>query len=112
MLKAQLTQQGYVVEMVASRASARGRVDALVAVAAEPTGQMDVSAYGQANTATTAVLNVNVFEMKSGRELSGFSESIVYTGLAAKGQAEEAVQEMAPKIESRLREYRPGSTRY
>ena len=112
MLKAQLTQQGYVVEMVASRASARGRVDALVTVAAEPTGQMDVSAYGQANTATTAVLNVNVFEMKSGRELSGFSESIVYTGLAAKGQAEEAVQEMAPKIESRLREYRPGSTRY
>lgn len=112
MLKAQLTQQGYVVEMVASRASARGRVDALVTVAAEPTGQMDVSAYGQSNTATTAVLNVNVFEMKTGRELSDFSESIVYTGLAAKGQAEEAVQEMAPKIESRLREYRPGSTRY
>jgi len=112
MLKAQLTQQGYVVEMVASRASARGRVDALVAVAAEPTGQMDVSAYGQSNTATTAVLNVNVFEMKSGRELSGFSESIVYTGLAAKGQAEEAVQEMTPKIESRLREYRSGSGRY
>ncbi|HZT55090.1 MAG TPA: protein kinase [Burkholderiaceae bacterium] len=112
MLKAQLTQQGYVVEMVASRASARGRVDALVSVAAEPTGQMDVSAYGQANTATTAVLNVNVYEMKSGRELSGSSESIVYTGLAAKGQAEEAVQEMAPKIESQLRQYRPGSSRY
>ncbi|MFT3790492.1 MAG: serine/threonine-protein kinase [Rudaea sp.] len=112
MLKAQLTEQGYVVEMVASRASARGRVDALVIVAAEPTGQMDVSAYGQANTATTAVLNVNVFEMKTGRELSDFSESIVYTGLAAKGQAEEAVQEMAPKIEPRLRAYRPGSARY
>ena len=112
MLKAQLTQQGYVVEMVASRASARGRVDALVAIAAQPTGEMDVSAYGQSNTATTAVLNVNVFEMKTGRELSDFSESIVYTGLAAKGQAEEAVREMAPKIESRLREYRPGAARY
>ena len=89
-----------------------GRVDAVVIVHARPAGAQNISFYGQSDTMKTAQLNVTVYDVQGQHKLGpGWSENVNFTGLSAKNQAEEAVQEIAPKVESTLVEYRPGKSR-
>ena len=86
-----------------------GRVDAVVVVHARPVGAQNISYYGQNDTMNTAQLNVNVYAVQGQHKLgSGWSENVNFTALSAKNQAEEAVHEIAPQVESILVEYKPG----
>ena len=89
-----------------------GRVDAVVVVHARPVGAQNISYYGQNDTMNTAQLNVNVYAVQGQHKLgSGWSENVNFTALSAKNQAEEAVHEIAPQVESILVEYKPGRNR-
>ena len=89
-----------------------GRVDAVVIVHARPVGAQNIAYYGQSDTMNTAQLNVSVYAVQGKHKLgSGWSENVNFTALSAKNQAEEAVQGIAPQVESVLVEYRPGRTR-
>ncbi|HEY8010293.1 MAG TPA: protein kinase [Rudaea sp.] len=89
-----------------------GRVDAVVVVHARPVGAQNISYYGQNDTMNTAQLNVNVYAVHGQHKLgSGWSENVNFTALSAKDQAEEAVHEIAPQVESILVEYKPGRNR-
>ena len=89
-----------------------GRVDAVVIVHARPGDHQNLPAYGMNVEAMSAQLNVNVYSVSSQRKLGpGWSESVMFTGLSAKAQGEEAVQEIAPQVEGLLTEYRPGRNR-
>ncbi len=89
-----------------------GRVDAVVIVHARPVGGQNISFYGQSDTMNTAQLNISVYAVQGKHKLgSGWSENVNFTALSAKNQAEEAVQEIAPQVESVLVEYRPGRNR-
>ncbi len=95
-------------EMLASGS----RVDAVVIVHARAVGAQNISYYGQNDTMKTAQLNINVYAVHGQRKLgNGWSENVNFTALSAKNQAEEAVQEIAPQVESILVEYRPGRNR-
>ncbi|MBS0566186.1 MAG: protein kinase [Proteobacteria bacterium] len=86
-----------------------GRVDAVVIVHARPTGQQNLPAYGMNVDATTAQLNVMTYAVSGRRKLgAGWTQNVIYTGLSAKQQGEEAVEEITPQVESLLVEYRPG----
>ncbi|WP_347259345.1 protein kinase [Rudaea sp.] len=89
-----------------------GRVDAVVIVHARPTGQQNLPAYGMNVDATTAQLNVMTYAVQGRQKLgAGWTQNVIYTGLSAKQQGEEAVEEIAPQVESVLIEYRPGRGR-
>jgi serine/threonine-protein kinase len=89
-----------------------GRVDAVVIVHARPIGAQNIAYYGQSDTMNTAQLNVSVYAVQGQHKLgSGWNENVNFTALSAKNQAEEAVQEIAPQVESILVEYRPGRNR-
>lgn len=89
-----------------------GRVDVVVVVHARPVGAQNISYYGQNDTMNTAQLNVNAYAVHGQHKLgSGWSENVNFTALSAKNQAEEAVHEIAPQVESILVEYKPGRNR-
>ena len=89
-----------------------GRVDAVVIVHARDAGAQDITFYGQADTMVTAQLNVNVYSVSNQHKLGpGWSEDVHFTGMSARNQAQEAVQEIAPQVEGLLTEYRPGHHR-
>jgi len=89
-----------------------GRVDAIVIVHARPTGQQNLPAYGMNVDATTAQLNVTTYAVQGRHKLgAGWSANVIYTGLSAKQQGEDAVEEITPQVESTLVEYRPGRGR-
>ncbi|MBS0589460.1 MAG: protein kinase [Proteobacteria bacterium] len=84
-----------------------GRVDAVVIVHARPTGQQNLPAYGMNVDATTAQLNVTTYSVQGRQKLgAGWTQNVIYTGLSAKQQGEEAVEEIAPQVERSLVEYR------
>ena len=85
-----------------------GRVDAVVIVHARPTGQQNLPAYGMNVDATTAQLNVSSYSVQGRQKLgAGWTQNVIYTGLSAKQQGEEAVEEIGPQVERTLVEYRP-----
>ena len=85
-----------------------GRVDAVVVVHARPTGAQNLPAYGMNVDATTAQLNVTTYAVQGRRKLGGgWSANVIYTGLSAQQQGEDAVEDIAPQVESSLVEYRP-----
>ena len=89
-----------------------GRVDAVVIVHARPTGQQNLPAYGMNVDATTAQLNVTTYAVQGRQKLgAGWTANVIYTGLSAKQQGEDAVEEITPQVESTLVEYRPGRGR-
>jgi eukaryotic-like serine/threonine-protein kinase len=89
-----------------------GRVDAVVIVHARPAGSQNITFHGQSDTMNTAQLNVNVYAVQGQHKLgAGWNENVNFTALSAKAQAEEAVEEIAPQVESTLMEYRPGRNR-
>jgi serine/threonine protein kinase len=89
-----------------------GRVDAVVIVHARPAGSQNITFHGQSDTMNTAQLNVNVYAVQGQHKLgAGWNENVNFTALSAKAQAEEAVEEIAPQVESTLVEYRPGHNR-
>ena len=84
-----------------------GRVDAVVIVHARPTGSQNLPAYGMNVDATTAQLNVTTYAVQGRQKLgAGWTANVIYTGLSAKQQGEEAVEEITPQVESTLVEYR------
>ena len=86
-----------------------GRVDAVVIVHARPAGSQNITFHGQSDTMNTAQLNVSVYAVQGQHKLgAGWNENVNFTALSAKAQAEEAVEEIAPQVESTLVEYRPG----
>ena len=89
-----------------------GRVDAVVIVHARAAGATNIKFYGQSDTMMSAQLNVNVYSVSNQRKLGpGWSEDVHFTGMSARNQAQEAVQEIAPQVEGLLTEYRPGRNR-
>ncbi len=89
-----------------------GRVDAVVIVHARDAGAQNINFYGQSDTMTSAQLNVNVYSVSNQHKLGpGWSEDVHFTGMSARNQAQEAVQEIAPQVEGLLTEYRPGRNR-
>lgn len=89
-----------------------GRIDAVVIVHARPTGAQNLPAYGMNVDATTAQLNVTTYAVQGRHKLgAGWTQNVIYTGLSAKQQGEEAVEEIAPQVESTLVEYRAGRGR-
>jgi len=89
-----------------------GRIDAVVIVHARPTGAQNLPAYGMNVDATTAQLNVTTYAVQGRQKLgAGWSANVIYTGLSAKQQGEDAVEEITPQVESTLVEYRAGRER-
>ena len=89
-----------------------GRVDAVVIVHARPTGSQNLPAYGMNVDATTAQLNVSTYAVQGRHKLGpGWSANVIYTGLSAKQQGEDAVEDIAPQVDSSLVEYRAGRNR-
>jgi len=89
-----------------------GRVDAVVIVHARAAGAQNITFYGQSDTMMSAQLNVNVYSVSNQHKLGpGWSEDVHFTGMSARNQAQEAVQEIAPQVEGLLTEYRPGRNR-
>jgi eukaryotic-like serine/threonine-protein kinase len=89
-----------------------GHVDAVVIVHARDAGSQNINFYGQSDTMTSAQLNVNVYSVSNQHKLGpGWSEDVHFTGMSARNQAQEAVQEIAPQVEGLLTEYRPGRNR-
>ena len=55
---------------------------------------------------------MNVYSVSNQHKLGpGWSEDVHFTGMSARNQAQEAVQEIAPQVEGLLTEYRPGRNR-
>jgi hypothetical protein len=85
-----------------------GRIDAVVIVHARRTGAQNLPAYGMNVEATTAQLNVMTYAVQGRHKLgAGWTANVIYTGLSAKQQGEEAVEEITPQVEHALVEYRP-----